>query len=64
MKTNEDLVEIIRNKIKAHGDQKALAQKIGVSPGFLNDVLRGRAPVTKQIAEYFGYSKVTGFIKK
>jgi hypothetical protein len=64
MKTNDELVALLKKEIKKHGDQKALAERIGITPGFLNDILVGRAPVTQQVAEYLGYNKVTGFEKR
>lgn len=64
MKTNDELVELLKQEIRKHGDQKALAARIGISPGFLNDILQGRAPVTRQVADYLGYNKTTGFIKR
>ena len=64
MKTNDELVKLLEKEIDRLGSQRRVAKAIGITPGFLNDVLQGRAPVTQQIAAYFGYSKVTGFVKK
>lgn len=63
MKTNDELVAEMKAQIKQHGDQKALAERLGISVGFLNDILRGRAPVTKDVAEKLGYRKAVVFIK-
>lgn len=63
MKNNDDLVKLIQKEIERFGSQKKVADAIGITQGFLNDILRGRAPVTDQVAQYFGYTKVVGFIK-
>lgn len=70
MKNNDELVKLIWQEIEKFeasggksGAQKRVAEALGISAGFLNDILKGRAPVTAQVAEYFGYTKVTGFVK-
>lgn len=60
---NEDLVVLLEEEVKKFGSQKALAERIGISLGFMNDILHSRAPVTQQVAEYLGYNKVVGFVK-
>ena len=63
MNNNDDLLKLILREIERLGSQKALADEIGISLGFLNDIVQGRAPVTQQVAEYFGYKKITGFVR-
>ena len=63
MKNNDDLVKLIYQEIERLGiTQSDMARRLNITPGFLNDVLHGRAPVTSEIAKHFGYAKVTGFI--
>lgn len=63
MKTNDELLDILWDKVNEAGSQKKVADEIGISAGFLNDILQGRAPVTDQVARYLGYKKVKGFVK-
>ena len=63
MKNNDDLIKLIWKEVDRLGSQKKVAEAIGVTPGFLGDILHGRTPVTDQVASYFGYTKVTGFVK-
>jgi len=63
MKNNDDLVKLIWQEIDRLGSQKEVADAIGITAGFLNDILAGRAPVPDRVAQYFGYTRVVGFVK-
>jgi transcriptional regulator with XRE-family HTH domain len=56
---NAQMVKAIRARAKELGSQKALAEAMGISEGFLTDILKGRAPVPNSVAEYFGFTKRT-----
>jgi hypothetical protein len=51
--------DLIRDEIADWGSQKALAQRIGISPAYLSDVLLMRRDPGPKIAEYFELEAVT-----
>lgn len=49
---------LLQNNADAHGQAKLYAKHIGVSPQYLNDVLRGRREPGKKILKALGLEKV------
>lgn len=58
--TEEQMRQLIADKA-AEVSQKTLAERAGVSPQYLCDVLKGRRDVSAQMAERFGYMRVITF---
>lgn len=63
MKTNDEMLNLLREEVERRGSQKAVAEWLGITQGFLGDILHGRAPVTADVAEKLGYRKSVVFIK-
>jgi plasmid maintenance system antidote protein VapI len=46
------------------GSQKAVAEKLGFTPSFINDVLQGRREMTEALAAKLGFKRVVSFVPK
>lgn len=53
-----DVVGDITELANRMSTQKALAQKIGISPQYLADILDGRRAPGKKVLTFLGYEKV------
>ena len=53
-----DPVEMLRNRVTTRGDQKTLANEIGISQTYLCDLLAGRRAVAKKVLDYLGLERV------
>ncbi|MFA5378166.1 MAG: helix-turn-helix transcriptional regulator [Dehalococcoidia bacterium] len=60
--TEHDMRDRLTDMVAHHGSQKAVADILGVSKGYLSDVLMGRRPVSSQMAERMGWKRVTVFV--
>jgi transcriptional regulator with XRE-family HTH domain len=56
--TKEQVVEMLRANVKDWGAQARLAEEIGVSRSFFNEVVRGTRPPTGDILRHLGLRKV------
>lgn len=63
MNKQQVIIYLTGKVVEAHS-QKALAEKIQVTPSFLNDVLMGKRNPTGKILDYLGLEKVTIYRKK
>jgi DNA-binding transcriptional regulator YdaS (Cro superfamily) len=55
--TQDDLLTELRKRVSVT-TQKAVADELGISPMYMNDLLRGRRDISERIAEKMGYRKV------
>jgi DNA-binding transcriptional regulator YdaS (Cro superfamily) len=60
--TNDDLLDVLNARVVAAGSQQRVASDLGVSPQYLNDVIRFRRPVGPFLADAMGYRRVTMFV--
>ncbi len=56
--TDEKLLEILLRRI-AESTQRQVAEELGVSRSFLNDVVHGRRNVTDSMVEKLGFKRST-----
>ena len=54
----------LRRLIRELGSQKAAAEKLGFTPQFINDVLRGRREMTEALASKLGYKRIVSYVPK
>lgn len=59
--TEDDLRQQIRDRLASTDDKHALARQLKVTPFQLTGILRGRWPISDQVAEALGYRRVTRF---
>lgn len=52
---------ILNGKISRQG-QKATAQELGISPQFLNDIVRRHRALSERVANALGFMRVNAFI--
>jgi predicted XRE-type DNA-binding protein len=62
--TEHDMRNIITRLIESMGSQKAVAELIGVSQTHLGDLLRGKKPFGRSVAQRLGWRKVTVFFRQ
>jgi DNA-binding transcriptional regulator YdaS (Cro superfamily) len=61
MKTNADVVKLLKQLSQEAGSQAALAGKIGISTVYLSDVIHGRRDPGPAITQYLGIVKVVSY---
>lgn len=52
-----DVIRLLEEEVKRLGSQRALADRLGVTPAYLGDVLRGRRDPGPAILEALGLEK-------
>ena len=58
--TSDDLIEALKAGV-SKTSQKDMAENLGVTPQFLNDVLRGRREISYRLAEAMGFRRLVLF---
>lgn len=53
-----DVLTDLENLCKREGGQRAAARKLGLSPSYIHDLLRGKRDMTEQVAAKFGYRRI------
>lgn len=59
--TKSDFMLFLHDKIREAGDQKTLAERLGVSQSHLSDVLNGRREPADKILTCLGLHRVVTF---
>lgn len=62
--TQDQVVSRLRAIVKTRGTQSSLANEIGVSRSFLNEVVKGTRPPTGKILDFLGLQSQTVYIHK
>lgn len=62
--TTEHLLDDIRLGVRTTGSQKKVAESLGISPQYLNDVLAGRREISEALAERLGYRRIVLYMSK
>lgn len=62
--TIEDVLELIRREVKACGTQQAFAVKVGITQGYVNDILRRKREPGPKVLEALGLEKVVVYKEK
>ena len=64
--TEGEVSKSLRDRLSPpHGTtQKEVAQELGFSPQFLNDVLSGRRDLTERLANSLGFRYVSYYVRK
>lgn len=58
MLNHDQLIALLKSRIRTAGTQKTFAKQIGISPQYLSDVLAGRRMPNRQILKALGYECV------
>jgi plasmid maintenance system antidote protein VapI len=59
--TDGDLLGRLRVRLDEPGGKLALARELAITPFHLSGILRGRWPISDEIAEKLGYRKVVRY---
>lgn len=59
----DQVLSALRSAVTAKGSQKAAAEAIGISPQFLNDMLKGNRAVGGKALEYLGFAEITVYYR-
>lgn len=62
--TIEDVLDRIRREVKACGTQQAFAAKIGVTQGYINDILKRKREPGPKVLGSLGLEKVVVYREK
>lgn len=55
------IVQDLRELVKKYGSQKAVAEKLHVSPQYLNDVLKGKRQPGPAFTDALGYERIVKY---
>lgn len=66
MKTENELVELLKQSVSPNQTQKEVASRLGISPQYLHDILWRRRSISDDVARALGFEKIISFrrIKK
>lgn len=56
---HDQIVWMLKDAVRKHGSQKALAKQIGISTQFLNDMVHERKAVTGKALDFLGLYPLT-----
>jgi len=59
--TVEDVLELMRREVKACGSQQAFASKVGITQGYVNDILKRKRELGPKILDALGLRKVVSY---
>jgi hypothetical protein len=62
VKTEHDMLDVITGMVEKARSQRAVAEALGISDSYLNDVLQGKRSVGAALVRRLGYGKVTVFV--
>ena len=62
--TPQALRDVLATKVKQAGEQRIVAQALGVSPQYLCDVLKGRREPADKLLKALGYRRVVIYEKE
>jgi len=60
----KEVIDILQRQVEVYGSQKALAERIGVSPQYLGDILLARREPGESILGFLGMQKVVSYYYK
>lgn len=61
--TDDEARALLKALCRERGSSKALAAELDVTPSYISQVVRGRAPVGAKIAPWLGLCPVRGFVR-
>lgn len=59
----DQILSRLRAESSAAESQKALAERMGISPQFLHDMLNDRRPITGKALSYLGFAQITVYYR-
>ena len=62
--SEEAALDLIIDIVDEEGSQYAAAERLGISPAYLSDILSGARSISDKVANKLGYSKISMFEKQ
>lgn len=62
--SQDEFIEFLRNHIAEHGTQQDFAERIGVTPAYVSDVLRGQRKPGKKLLDAMGFERIEMYQRK
>jgi predicted DNA-binding protein (UPF0251 family) len=56
--THEEAIEMLRRLVDEEGSQTQAAAKLGISSGYLSEILANGKPISDKVAKALGYEKI------
>jgi predicted DNA-binding protein (UPF0251 family) len=56
--SHKEAIEILRRLVEEEGSQTQAAAKLGISSGYLSEILTNGKPISDKVAEALGYERV------
>lgn len=53
----EDVIEVLKRQVITYSSQKAVAERIGISPQYLSDILQKRRGLSWKVLSFLGMEK-------
>ena len=60
----KNLRDIIFTLIAEHGSQTAVARNLGISTGYLGDILHGRTEISADVAGRLGFDRIIVYTRR
>jgi hypothetical protein len=60
--TTGDVLADLRHRVEDRGAQKELADDLGISAAYMNDIVHERRDISREFAEKLGYRRVVVFV--
>lgn len=61
--TEVEVLQLLQRRIAQDGSQKALAERMKISPGYLNDVLQGKRRPGRKLLTAMGLKAVIVYVE-
>ena len=62
--THEQMHACLMEALREVGSRRALAAKLNISPGHLNDLIKGNREISSRVADSLGYERLKIFVEK
>lgn len=62
--TQDELIQMLYQKVRAAGSQKKLAKLLGITPAYLGDILHGRRDPGKSILSALKLERIVRYEKQ
>ena len=62
--THEQMYACLMEALKKAGSRQALAAKLDISVGHLNDLIKGNREISSRVANALGYERLKIFVEK
>jgi plasmid maintenance system antidote protein VapI len=62
--THDEILKIIKEMVSKWGTQKELADHLGISNAYLNDIIHEKQAVSDKVARRLGYKRIIKYVQE